>query len=201
MSEKPVIPALKRYYLEKVVPELMSSRGYANIHQVPAVTKVVINSGIKAESEKSWPGEVAKELSSIAGQKAVVTKARQSVSNFKVRKGMPLGAMVTLRGPRMWEFLYRLIAVTLPNIRDFRGVSRKLDGRGNYSLGITDHSIFPEITVDTNRKNIGLDITIVTTAPTDDEGRELLRLLGMPFRQSTRPAATKDQPAGEPAQA
>ena len=135
--------------------------------------------------------EVVKDITIISGQKPVITRARTSVANFKVREGMPSAVMVTLRGPNMWDFLLRLLSVTLPNIRDFRGVGRKLDGRGSYNLGIADHTIFPEITVDPGRKNIGLDIAIVTTARSDDEGRELLRLLGMPFRTASAPVVKK----------
>lgn len=176
------VPTLKKIYLEQVVPELQKLHGYKNPHQVPTVNKIVINSRINSEADKNWVVEVVKDITTISGQKPVVTRARTSVANFKVRENMPTAAMVTLRGPNMWDFLLRLIAVTLPNIRDFRGVSRKFDGRGNYNLGIGDHTIFPEITMDPGRKNIGMDITIVTTARTDDEGRDLLRLLGMPFR-------------------
>ena len=144
------VPYLKKYYLEKVVPELIKSRGYKNIHQVPNLKKIVLNSA------------------------------------FKVREGMTLGCMVTLRGARMWEFYLRLTAVALPMIRDFRGTSNRLDGRGNYSLGIADHTIFPETQADgSQRANIGMDVIIVTSANSDDEGRELLRLLGMPFRRSS----------------
>lgn len=185
-------PALQKYYKEKVVPELQKSRGYANIHDVPTIQKVVINSGIKADSDKAWVQEVQKEISAIAGQRAVITKARKSISNFKLREGMPIGVMVTLRGARMWEFLYRTISVSLPVIRDFRGVSNKLDGAGNYTLGINDHTIFPEVHVDTARKGIGMDISIVTTATNDEEGRELLKLIGMPFRRTAKEQAEQD---------
>jgi large subunit ribosomal protein L5 len=172
------VPYLKKYYLEKVVPELIKSRGYKNIHQVPNLKKIVLNSAFKAE--------VVKELTKLSGQKPVLTKASKSVASFKVREGMTLGCMVTLRGARMWEFYLRLTAVALPMIRDFRGTSNRLDGRGNYSLGIVDHTIFPETQADgSQRANIGMDVVIVTSAQTDDEGRELLRLLGMPFRRSS----------------
>jgi large subunit ribosomal protein L5 len=174
--------ALKEHYHSRVAPEMIKAFGYKNSHQIPVIQKVVINSGIKADTEKTWINDVAKEIGNICGQKPVITRAKKSISNFKLRQGMPIGVMVTLRGVRMYEFLYRLIAVALPTIRDFRGVSRKFDGHGNYNMGIADHTIFPEITVDTNRKNIGMDITIVTSAKTDEEGRELLRLMGMPFR-------------------
>jgi large subunit ribosomal protein L5 len=177
------VPELKQFYLQNVVPQLQKSRGYKNIHQIPKVTKVVINSGVSAQLDKGAVEEVAKELSSIAGQKAVVTKSRQSISNFKLRENQPIGAKVTLRGPIMWEFLYRLIYVALPNIRDFRGVGNKLDGKGNYNLGISDTTIFPEITVDGHKRTLGCDIVIVTTATSDEEGHELVKLLGMPFRK------------------
>ena len=176
-------PYLKQRYLEKVVPELRRTRGYSNVHQVPNITKISINSAFKAEAEKAQTAEVVKEITKLTGQKPVVTRARKSISSFKVREDMPLGCMVTLRGDRMWDFLARLTLVALPMIRDFRGVSNRMDGQGNYSLGIADHTIFPETQADgTQRANIGLDISIVTTAQTDDEARELLRLLGMPFR-------------------
>ncbi|MBR5622274.1 MAG: 50S ribosomal protein L5 [Opitutales bacterium] len=185
-------PVLKKIYAEKVVPELKKTLKIENPHQVPAITKVVINSAYAADTDKNAQAEVLKEISKIAGQRPVVTHARKSVSNFRVREGMPLGCMVTLRGDAMYEFLARLIYIALPMIRDFRGVSNRLDGRGNYSLGIADHTIFPETQGDgSQRANIGMDITIVTTAKTDDEGRELLRLMGMPFRKSSK-AATEN---------
>jgi len=179
-------PYLKQVYLEKVVPELRRTRGYSNVHQVPTLTKISINSAFKAEAEKAQNAEVVKEITKLTGQKPVITHARKSVASFKVREDMPLGCIVTLRGNRMWDFLARLTMIALPMIRDFRGVSNRLDGAGNYSLGIADHTIFPETQADgTQRANIGLDVSIVTTAATDEEGRELLRLLGMPFRVST----------------
>jgi large subunit ribosomal protein L5 len=190
-------PTLKQLYREKIVPELTKARGYKNRHQVPALVKIVLNSAFKAEADKGHQAEVVKELTKLSGQKPVITKARKSISNFKVREGMPLGVMVTLRGNNMYEFLYRLTAIALPMIRDFRGVSNKLDGHGNYSLGITDHTIFPETQVDgSQRQNIGLDITIVTSAESDEEGRELLRLLGIPFRKASA-AATTDAAANQ----
>jgi len=200
------VPYLKQLYREQVVPELTRLRGYKNAHQVPTLEKIVINSRIKAESDKAWVAEVVKDITAITGQKPVVTRARIAVANFKVRAGMPVGVMVTLRGGNMWDFFARLISVTLPNIRDFRGVSRKFDGQGNYSLGIADHTIFPEITMEPGRKNIGLDISIATTAKSDDEGRELLKLLGVPFRtgpmhsqKAQTPAAPAAAPAATPA--
>jgi len=174
---------LHQYYLDQVVPELRKSRGYKNIHEIPAVQKVVINSGFNATTEKGHIDEIVRDISSITGQKAVVTKARKSISNFKLREGMPVGVMVTLRGRQMYEFLYRLIAVALPGIRDFRGVKDRLDGNGNYTLGISDHSIFPEIHGESTKHAVGMDICITTSAQTDDEGRELLSLLGVPFRK------------------
>ena len=171
------IPELKKIYTEEAIPSLMKSQGYGNVHEVPKVQKVVLNS------------------SSLAGQAPVVVKAKVSVSNFKLREGMPVGIKVTLRGNEMWEFLLRLIAIALPNIRDFRGVPSKLDGQGNYTLGITDHSIFPEINVERQRVNTGLDISIVTSAQTDEEGVALLKLLGMPFRKHSSDTETAQEAA------
>ncbi|HCJ12583.1 MAG: 50S ribosomal protein L5 [Verrucomicrobia bacterium GWF2_51_19] len=178
------LPELKKHYLEVVVPELRKTRGYSNIHEVPAIEKIVLNTGIAASDEKNRIAEIEKELTAITGQKPIITKASKSISNFKLRQGMPNGVKVTLRGNAMYNFLLRLLAVALPAIRDFRGVSSKLDGHGNYSIGISDHSIFPEIQVDGNRKNIGMDITIVTTAKTNEDGFALLELMGMPFRKN-----------------
>jgi large subunit ribosomal protein L5 len=178
------VPALKKLYAEQVVPELTKLRGYKNVHEVPRITKIVINTGIDSEADKNQIADIARDLSLIAGQKPVLAKSRKAIANFKLRAGQVVGAHVTLRGTNMWEFLYRLLAVSIPTIRDFRGVSPKLDGQGNYNLGITDFTIFPEITVENVKKTMGLDITIVTTANSDDEGRELLRLIGMPFRRS-----------------
>lgn len=180
-------PYLKKFYRESVVPALMKSQGYKNVHQVPGLTKVVINSGFNASRDKNWIKALQEDITKIAGQKAVVTKAKKSISNFKLREGVPNGVCVTLRGAQMYDFLYRFIAVALPAIRDFRGVSRKLDGRGNYTLGINDHSIFPETASDgSNKEILGMDVTIVTSALTDEEGVELLSLLGMPFRKQTQ---------------
>jgi large subunit ribosomal protein L5 len=175
---------LHRYYNDTVKPELVKLRGYANVHDIPRIEKVVINSGVNATAEKNVITDLAKDIGLISGQKPIITRARTSVANFKLREDMPIGVKVTLRGGMMYEFLYRLIAIALPTIRDFRGVSQKLDGNGNYNLGITDITIFPEISVETHKTHPGLDIAIVTTARTDDEGRELLRLFGMPFRKS-----------------
>ncbi|MFI3291458.1 MAG: 50S ribosomal protein L5 [Opitutales bacterium] len=178
-------PVLKHIYKDKVVSELKKVLGVENPHQVPTVEKVVLSSALKSDASKEWVQEVEKEITKISGQKPVITKAKKSVANFKLREGQPSGVKVTLRGAQMWEFLYKFITVVLPAIRDFRGVGTKLDGSGNYNLGIADHTIFPETTVDSNRRNMGLDVTIVTTATEDNAGRELLKLLGMPFRKSS----------------
>ena len=186
------VPTLKKLYVEQIAPELVKSRGYKNKHQVPKLVKISINTGIDAEADKNQIADVARDIGTIAGQKPILNRSRKAIANFKLKPNQITGCSVTLRGNSMWEFLYRLLAVSLPTIRDFRGVPSKLDGQGNYNLGITDHSIFPEISVETVKKHMGLDITIVTTANTDDEGRELLKLLGMPFRRvetSTAPKA------------
>ena len=177
------VPSLKKLYLEHVVPELVKTRGYKNKHEVPKLVKINLNSGIDAEADKNQIADVARDIALIAGQKPILNKARKAIANFKLKPNQIVGCSVTLRGPAMWEFLQRLLAVALPSIRDFRGVSPKLDGQGNYNLGISDFTIFPEITVENVKKTMGLDITIVTSAETDEEGRELLRLLGMPFRR------------------
>jgi len=177
------VPSLKKLYLEQVVPELTRSRGYKNKHQVPRLVKIAINTGIDADADKNQIADIQRDIAQIAGQKPVLARSRKAIANFKLKQGQVVGCHVTLRGDAMWEFLCRLLAVALPTIRDFRGVPSKFDGQGNYNLGITDHSIFPEITVENVKKHIGLDLTVVTTAKTDDEGRELLRLLGMPFRR------------------
>lgn len=183
-------PFLKAQYEEIAIPELKKKFGYSNIHEVPCVVKVVINHGFDASVEKAQIDEAVKEITNIACQKAVVTLSKKSISNFKLRENQPIGVKVTLRGNSMYEFLVRLIAIALPGIRDFRGVSGKLDGHGNYTMGITDHTIFAESHGDHSKRAIGMDITIVTSAKTDDEGRELLSLLGMPFRKRTSAATT-----------
>jgi len=177
------VPTLKKLYADQVAPELVKSRGYKNKHQVPKLVKINLNSGIDADADKNQIGDVARDIAAIAGQKPLLNRTKRAIANFKLKPNQVTGCSVTLRGNNMWEFLYRLLAVALPTIRDFRGVSQKLDGQGNYNLGITDHTIFPEITVENVKKHMGLDITFVTTAETDDEGRELLKLLGMPFRR------------------
>ncbi|QXD23815.1 50S ribosomal protein L5 [Opitutia bacterium ISCC 51] len=176
-------PELKTTYSEQIVPALMKSRGYKNVMQVPKLEKIVLNTGVGTNNDKNVINDIAKDYGLITGQKPVITLARKSISNFKLREGMPVGVKVTLRGNSMWEFLYRLITVSLPLIRDFRGINKKLDGRGNFTLGITDHTIFPEINVDTHKHTVGMDVCIVTSAKDDDEGGELLTLLGMPFRK------------------
>jgi large subunit ribosomal protein L5 len=177
------VPSLKKLYVEQVAPELTRSRGYKNRHQVPRLVKIAINTGVDADADKNQIADIQRDIAQIAGQKPVLARSRKAIANFKLKQGQVVGCHVTLRGDAMWEFLCRLLAVALPTIRDFRGVPSKFDGQGNYNLGITDHSIFPEITVENVKKHIGLDLTLVTTAKTDDEGRELLRLLGMPFRR------------------
>jgi large subunit ribosomal protein L5 len=185
------VPTLKKLYAEQIAPELVKSRGYKNKHQIPKLVKISLNTGIDADADKNQIADVARDMGSIAGQKPILNRSRKAIANFKLKPNQIVGCSVTLRGNSMWEFLYRLLAVSLPTIRDFRGVPSKLDGQGNYNLGITDHTIFPEITVENVKKHIGLDVTIVTTAETDDEARELLRLLGMPFRRVETPTAPK----------
>ncbi len=196
MSDK-YTPVLKKLYVEQVAPELKKTRGYKNVHQVPRITKIVLNTGIDADADKNQIADAARDLGLIAGQKPILRKSKKAISNFKLKENQVVGACVTLRGQSMWEFLYRLLAVALPTIRDFRGVSPKLDGQGNYNLGIADFTIFPEITVENVKKSMGLDVTIVTTARSDEEGRELLKLLGMPFRRTepTPAPAAKTQAA------
>lgn len=184
-------PALKQRYIDVVIPALQKSRGYSNLHEVPKLTKITINSGVKSDADKNQLNDVARDLGLIAGQRPVFAKAKKSVANFKLRQGQVVGVHVTLRGEAMWEFLCRLLAVALPTIRDFRGVPMRLDGQGNYNLGISDFTIFPEIAVENVKKGMGMDITFVTTAQNDDEGRELLSLLGMPFRRPEPVAATQ----------
>jgi large subunit ribosomal protein L5 len=171
--------------METVRPALMERRKYSNIHQAPRLEKIVINMGVSSSLEKSAVDDAAKDLAAITGRKPVLSKSRLSIANFKLRKGQPVGCYVTLRRDVMYEFLDRLVSAALPRIRDFRGISpRAFDGRGNYSLGVADQTIFPEIDLDKIKRQQGMDITIVTTARTDDEALELLRLLGLPFAES-----------------
>ncbi len=177
-------PRLKKKYQEEVVPAMMEQFQYGSVMEVPRLVKISLNQGVGAATQdKKLVDSSAEELTLIAGQKAVVTRARKSISNFKLREGMPIGTRVTLRQERMFEFLDRLISVALPRVRDFRGISDKsFDGRGNYSMGITEHIIFPEIDIDKVSKISGMDITFVTTAKTDAEALALLKGLGLPFK-------------------
>lgn len=177
-------PALQNLYREKVVPALMEQFQYSSIMEVPRLEKICLNQGVgQATQDKKLVDNALKEMSVIAGQKAVPTKAKKSVSNFKLRDGMTIGARVTLRKVKMWEFMERLIVVALPRVRDFRGINDKsFDGRGNYSMGVTEQIIFPEIDLDKVNKISGMDVTFVTTAKTDAEALALLKALGMPFK-------------------
>lgn len=179
-----MVQRLKKTYYEEIVPKLREQFAYSNIHQVPKVVKVVVNRGLGEASQNAKALDSSiKELTTIAGQKPVVTRAKKAIAGFKLRKGMPVGVMVTLRGERMYAFLDRLLNLALPRIRDFRGVSPKsFDGRGNYSLGVREQLIFPEIDYDSIDQIRGMDISIITTATTDEEGRALLKEMGMPFR-------------------
>lgn len=177
-------PALQKHYQEKVIPALKEKLGYANVHQVPRLEKIVVTSCMgKAPDRKVAVDDAVNEIQKITGQRPSVSYARKAVANFKLRQGEVLGARVTLRGARMWEFLHRFIHITAPNIRDFRGIPTKsFDGRGNYAVGIQDQSIFPEIEIDQIKRQIGFDLIFVTSAKTDAEARVLLTELGMPFR-------------------
>jgi len=175
---------LYKKYTDTVRPALMEKRQYKNVHQVPRVEKIVINMGVSASLEKGAVEDAVKDLTSITGRKPVINKSRKAVANFKLRENQAIGCHVTLRRDVMYEFLDRLVATAMPRIRDFRGISsRAFDGRGNYSIGIADQTIFPEIELDKIKRQQGMDITIVTTAPTDDEARDLLKLMGMPFAE------------------
>src|SRR5213594_830253 len=174
-------------YVKEVAPALKEKRQYANVHQIPRLEKIVVNMGISASLEKSAVDDAAKDLALITGRKAAVSKSRHSIANFKLREGQPIGCRVTLRRDAMYEFFDRLIATALPRIRDFRGLSpRSFDGRGNYTLGIREQIIFPEINYDDIQQVRGLDVVITTTAKTDDQAFALLRALGMPFAADGR---------------
>ncbi len=176
-------PNLKTKYKEQIIPALMKQFGYTSIMQVPKLTKIVLNQGIGAAvSDKKLLDNAQNELTVIAGQKAVQTKSKKDISNFKLRKQMPIGCRVTLRREKMYEFLERLVAVSLPRIRDFKGINEKFDGQGNYTLGITEQIIFPEIDIDKIQKILGVEITFVTTAKKDEEGYALLKEFGLPFK-------------------
>ncbi|MCR8670153.1 50S ribosomal protein L5 [Agrococcus sp. HG114] len=178
------LPRLKQQYRETIVPALREEFGYGNVMQVPGLTKIVVNTGVgeAARDSKVIEGAI-RDLTQITGQKPMVTSARKSIAQFKLREGMPIGAHVTLRGDRMWEFLDRLLTLALPRIRDFRGLSPKqFDGNGNYTFGLQEQSVFHEIDQDKIDRVRGFDITVVTTAKNDDEGRALLKALGFPFK-------------------
>ena len=181
-----VVPRLKTRYREEILPALRTEFGYDNVMQVPGLTKIVVNMGVgeAARDSKLIEGAI-RDLTAITGQKPAVTKARKSIAQFKLREGMPIGTHVTLRGDRMWEFLDRLLSLALPRIRDFRGLSPKqFDGRGNYTFGLTEQVMFHEIDQDKIDRARGMDITVVTTAVDDEQGRSLLRHLGFPFKES-----------------
>jgi len=176
-------PTLKKQYKEEIIPSLMKDFGYTSIMQVPKLEKIVINQGLgQAISDKKLIDIAIDELTNITGQKAVSTLSKKDISNFKLRKKMPIGVRVTLRKDRMYEFLERLVAIALPRIRDFRGVNYKFDGKGNYTLGISEQIIFPEIDIDKINRILGMDITFVTSANTDEEGYALLKNFGIPFK-------------------
>ncbi|GAA0260584.1 50S ribosomal protein L5 [Actinomadura nitritigenes] len=187
VTERPVPqPRLKLRYREEIAKQMQEQFGYANVMQIPGLTKIVVNMGVgdAAKDAKLIEGAI-RDLSQITGQKPAVNRARKSIAQFKLREGMPIGAHATLRGDRMWEFLDRLLATALPRIRDFRGLSPKqFDGNGNYTFGLTEQVMFHEVDPDKIDRTRGMDITVVTTAKTDDEGRALLKLLGFPFKEN-----------------
>ena len=179
------VPALKKLYREEIIAKLQKQFGYSTVMQVPKLVKITINEGIgDATGDKKLVDVAQQELSVITGQKAVVTTSRKDISNFKLRKGMPIGTKVTLRNVKMYEFLERLIRISLPRIRDFNGISEKMDGKGNYTLGIKEQIIFPEIDIDKITKILGMEITFVTTAKTDEEAYALLAAFGLPFKKN-----------------
>ena len=185
-TETRAVPRLKQRYREEIVSDLREQFGFANVMEVPSVSKVVVNMGVgdAARDSKLIEGAI-RDLGAITGQRPSVTKARKSIAQFKLREGMPIGAHTTLRGDRMWEFLDRLLTIALPRIRDFRGLSpRQFDGSGNYTFGLNEQSMFHEIDQDSIDRPRGMDITVVTTAKTDDQGRALLRSLGFPFKEN-----------------
>ena len=178
---------LKKDYLERIVPALQKEFNYSTVMQVPVLKKIVINQGLgEATADKKIIETAINELTAITGQKAVATLSRKDISNFKLRKKMPIGVMVTLRRERMYEFLERLVRVSLPRIRDFKGIESKLDGRGNYTLGIQEQIIFPKINIDSITKIMGMNITFVTSAKTDEEGYALLKAFGLPFKNAKK---------------
>ena len=181
------VPTLKTQYKEQIVAALMKEFGYSSVMQCPKLTKIVINQGMgQAVADKKLIDVAEAELTQITGQKAVQTRSRKDISNFKLRKGMPIGVRVTLRDTKMYEFLERLIAVALPRIRDFKGIESKFDGKGNYTLGIQEQIIFPEINIDSITRILGMNITFVTSAQTDEEGYALLKEFGLPFKNAKK---------------
>ncbi len=189
-------------YVKDVVPVLREKHKYTNIHQVPRMEKIVVNMGVSASLEKSAVDDAAKDLALITGRKAAISKSRHNIANFKLRRDLPIGCRVTLRRDAMYEFIDRLIATALPRIRDFRGLSpRSFDGRGNYSLGVGDQTIFPEIELDKIKRQQGMDITIVTSARSNEEAMDLLKLMGLPFAEARQAEAKPQKPVeGAPAQ-
>ncbi|MGM9745163.1 MAG: 50S ribosomal protein L5 [Candidatus Cryptobacteroides sp.] len=179
------VPSLRKFYKEEVVPQLMKQFGYSSVMQCPKLVKITINEGVgDATGDKKLVEVAQQELTAITGQKAVITTSRKDISNFKLRRGMPIGVKVTLRNVKMYEFLERLIRITLPRIRDFNGISTKMDGQGNYTLGVKEQIIFPEIDIEKIVKTLGMEITFVTTAKTDEECFALLKAFGLPFKKS-----------------
>ena len=177
--------SLKQDYRERIVPVLMKEFGYSSVMQAPKLEKIVLNQGLgMAVADKKIIEIAINEMTTITGQKAVATTSKKDISNFKLRKKMPIGVRVTLRGDRMYEFLERLVRVALPRVRDFKGIENKLDGRGNYTMGITEQIIFPEINIDNINRLLGMNITFVTTAKTDEEGFTLLKEFGLPFKKN-----------------
>ena len=184
---KGYVPALKKLYNEEIIDRLMKQFSYTTVMQVPKLVKIILNEGVgDGTQDKKIVEESAAELTLISGQKAVITTSSKDISNFKLRKGMPIGAKVTLRGVKMYEFLERLIRVSLPRIRDFNGISEKMDGQGNYTLGLKEQIIFPEIDIDKNPRIHGIEATFVTTAKTDEEAYALLKEFGFPFKKHNK---------------
>ena len=178
------VPTLKKVYNEEIVPALVKQFSYTTVMQVPKLVKITINEGVgDATQDKKLVEEAAEELSLITGQKAIITSSKKDVSNFRLRRGMPIGTKVTLRGVKMYEFLEKLIRVSLPRIRDFNGIAEKMDGRGNYTLGLKEQIIFPEIDMDKNPRIHGMEITFVTTAQSDEEAYAFLKAMGLPFKK------------------
>lgn len=177
-------PRLYEKYVSEVMPALKQKRGYTNIHLIPKIEKIVVNMGVSASLEKGAIDDAAKDLAAITGRKPAISRSRMAIANFKLRENIPIGCRVTLRRAAMYEFFDRLVAATLPRIRDFRGLSlRRFDGRGNYTFGIPDQTVFPEIELEKIKRQQGMDITIVTSAQTDEEALDLLKLMGMPFSE------------------